>query len=97
MTLAIIPKFSSFASIVGSVCIIREILVVDRSKLNRVYDRLLLVMSFYDVIESCFNFQSSWPIPKGTEGVAFASGNTQWCEAQGFILQFGLVIPILLL
>lgn len=93
--LAIIPKFSSSLSIIGSLLIIYEILFLDRRKLLRVYHRMLLVMSIYDVLESSFNFQSSWPIPKGTEGVAFAVGNTEWCEAQGFFLQFGLVIPVL--
>jgi hypothetical protein len=89
VAVAIIPKFSSFMSILGSSCIINEILFRDRRKLQRVYHRILLTMSLYDVLESSFNFQSSWPIPRGTEGVAFAVGNQQWCTAQGFILQFG--------
>ena len=95
VALAILPKISSMASLIGSLLILYEILVLDRRKLGRVYHRILLAMSLYDVVESSFNFQSSWPIPRGTKGVAFARGNTEWCEAQGFFLQFGIVIPIL--
>jgi len=93
VTIAIIPKFSALASILGSLSIIHEILVLDRRKLNRVYHRLLLVMSVYDVIESSWNFQSSWRIPEGTENVAFALGNTAWCTAQGFVFSLAWRFP----
>ncbi|KAL7447621.1 hypothetical protein ACHAXS_000019, partial [Conticribra weissflogii] len=36
---------------------------------------------------------STWPIPKGTEGVYGASGTTQTCTAQGFFNQLMLVSP----
>lgn len=93
--IAIVPKFSASLSIMGSSCIIAECLWRDQRKLGRVYHRLLLTMSIYDVIESAWNFCSTWPIPRGTEGVAFAAGNVTTCTIQGFILEFGLAIPIL--
>lgn len=93
--IAIVPKFSASLSIIGSSCIIVECLFVDRRKLERVYHRILLAMSIIDVIESSWNFCSTWPIPRGTRGVAFAAGNVTTCTAQGFILEFGLAIPML--
>jgi hypothetical protein len=93
--LAITPKISAFASLCGSSAILMECLYYDRRKLQRVYHRLLCVMSLYDVIESTFNFMSSWPIPRGSPNVAFAVGTQQSCTLQGFVLQFGLAIPIL--
>jgi len=84
--------------LLGSCCIINEILFLDRRKLRRVYHRMLLVISIYDVIESIFNFQSSWPIPADTPNIAFNVGKSPsngWCEAQGFVLQAGLALVIL--
>jgi hypothetical protein len=95
VTLAIMPKISSFASLCGSSAILMECLYYDRRKLQRVYHRLLCVMSVYDIIESSFNFMSSWPIPRGSPNVAFAVGTQQTCTLQGFVLQFGLAIPML--
>lgn len=95
VTLALIPKFSAVLSLMGSMAIVWECLYLDRLKLNRVYHRLLFVMSLCDILESCWNFTSTWPIPKGTPNIAFAAGNTMTCEFQGFVLQFGLATPIL--
>jgi hypothetical protein len=38
-------------------------------KIQHPYHRLFLAISIYDVLESMMNFASTWPIPKGTEGV----------------------------
>lgn len=66
----------------------------NRPKRNHPYHRLLFAMSFYDVLESVWNFGSSWPIPKGTENIAWARGTTGTCSAQGFFLQFSVAVPI---
>ena len=64
------------------------------SKRQHPYHRLLFMMSLYDVLESVWNFTSTWPIPKGTEGVVWASGTTGTCSAQGYFLTLSVAVPI---
>jgi len=96
--LAIVPKVSSVFSLFGSMWIIIEVLtgVHNGAVPNRThpYHRLLLAMSIYDVLESVWNFASTWPIPKGTAGVYGASGNRYLCTAQGFFLCLSVSVPI---
>jgi hypothetical protein len=89
VALAIIPKFSSALSIVADSLVILEISYLQRSKLERVYNRLILSMALYDLSVASAKFLSTWPIPSESS-VAFASGNYQTCQAQGFFLQFGI-------
>lgn len=91
--LALVPKFSSSLSILGSFWIVVEVLT-RRSKRKNVYQRLMLFMSANDIMVSIWYFASTWPIPKGTEGVAFAMGNEKTCIVQGFFLQLGIISPI---
>lgn len=94
---ALLPKFSSVLSLFGSIWIITEVLTdkdTNRRKRNHPYHRLLCAMSIYDVLESLWNFFSSWPIPKGTEGVIWAQGNTASCSAQGYFLMLSVAVPI---
>jgi hypothetical protein len=97
IALAVIPKFSSVLSLFGSSWIITEVLT-DRNeslpKRNHSYHRLLLAMSVYEVLESIWNFVSTWAIPAGTEGVVWARGNEATCTTQGFFLMLGVAIPI---
>ena len=93
ITLAIVPKFTSFLSLLGSSWVILEVLT-EQEKRRSVYHRLLCAMSIYDVLESIWNFASTWPIPAGTTGIWAASGTRQTCSAQGFFLQLGLAIPM---
>jgi hypothetical protein len=51
-------------------------------------------MSTYDVLESAWNFMSTWTIPAGTPGVVFATGTTGTCSAQGFFLTLSVAVPI---
>lgn len=91
--LAITPKITSSFSIIGSAWIVIEV-ITQRSKRQNVYNRLLFAMSLFDMLISIFMFMSTWPIPADTEDVAFASGNQHTCTVQGFILQFGIIVPI---
>eukprot|EP00934_Nitzschia_sp_Nitz4_P008587 Nitzschia sp. Nitz4//scaffold215_size37433//18808//20649//NITZ4_007752-RA/size37433-augustus-gene-0.36-mRNA-1//-1//CDS//3329542154//8577//frame0 len=97
VALAVTPKISSVLSFAGSTWIIIEILTdrhVSKPKWRNPYHRLILGMSIYDVLESIFNFLSTWPIPKGTKDIAWAIGNEATCTAQGFFLMLGIAIPI---
>lgn len=72
---AIAPKFTSFASILGSsTCIF---LLLKRSPKKKTYHRLVLGMSLCDLSASTAWFFTTWPIPAGTEGVYGAVGNQQ--------------------
>lgn len=93
IALAVVPKFSSILSLLGSTWILVEVLT-GKGKLRQVYNRLLGMMALYDILESVWNFASTWPIPRGTQGVWGASGTTATCAAQGFFLQFSLGVPI---
>jgi hypothetical protein len=90
---AFLPKLSSLLSMAGSSWIITEVMTCHRKRSN-VYHRLLLCMSIYDILESIWNFASTWPIPKETVGLFQPIGTTGTCVTQGFFLQLGLAIPI---
>lgn len=96
IALAVVPKVSSVLSIFGSTFILLECFYFDRKRLERVYNRLLCSMAVLDIMESVWNFASTWPIPKNSNpSVAFALGNNAICNTQGFFLQLGLTIPVL--
>lgn len=109
--LAVVPKVSSIFSLCGSGWIFVEVLFGQIQKSNssglqssnqkkkyHPYHRLLLAMSFYDILESVWNFGSTWPLPSDTETGAASffrpMGNTQTCSAQGFFLQISVAVPI---
>lgn len=87
--IAIAPKFTSLASVLGSTFIIYDI-VHDRKRRSCTIHRLLLGMSVSDFLSSSWFFMTSWPIPAGTPGVYGAIGNQATCTAQGFFSQFSL-------
>jgi len=101
IALAMIPKVSSSLSLFGSIWICIEVwtgtheanrtLVPNR---QHPYHRLLLGMSVYEILESVWNFSSTWPIPAGTTTVYGARGTQFTCTVQGFFLTLGLAIPI---
>ncbi|CAB9502046.1 expressed unknown protein [Seminavis robusta] len=78
----------------------RNIRACDEGKLKREhpYHRLLFAMSVYDILESIWNFGSTWPLPTDTPSAAGSFwqpvGSTQSCTAQGFFLQLAVAIPI---
>ena len=56
----------------------------------RVYHRLVLGMSFCDLLASLAWFFTTWPIPRGTPNVFAAVGTEATCTAQGFFAQFSI-------
>ena len=95
MAVAIAPKFTAFASAVGSACTCFLILrggsgSGSRSSQKRTYHRLVLGMSMCDFSASVAWFFTTWPIPRGTPGVYAAVGTQQTCSAQAFFAQFSL-------
>ena len=98
VALAIVPKFSSILSLFGSCWIVVEVITENenprRRKRFHPYHRLLFAMSVYDILESVWNFASTWPIPEGTEDVWQPIGTQQTCSAQGFFLTLSVAVPI---
>ncbi len=90
VAVAIIPKVSAALSIFGSSWIMIEVLT-QKSKRGNVYNRLLCTMSVFDFTTAAWMFASSWPVPDGSEGVAFAIGNQVTCDVQGFFMQLGII------
>lgn len=98
VALAVTPKFSSLFSLAGSSWIMLEVLS-SKQKRHHPYHRLLLAMSCYDVLESIWNFLSTWPMPRSVDGdeaaaPVWAVGTTQTCTAQGFFLTLSVAVPI---
>jgi hypothetical protein len=96
IALAVTPKISAFLSFAGSSWIVVQVVCDSQKRIDKgsnVYSRLLFGMSLFEALESVWNFASTWPIPRGTEGVFGAIGSTQTCTAQGFFLQLGLAVP----
>jgi hypothetical protein len=95
-SLAIVPKFAAALGIAGDLVIITEILVFDRhNKLKRTINRLLLAMSLCDLLSSSGFFLSTWPIPKEETGLFYNVGNETFCVVQGFMIQWGVSVPLL--
>lgn len=95
VALAVLPKISSMFSLFGSCWIAIEV-TTSPAKRTHPYHRILLAMSMYDIVESFWNFLSTWPIPKQGNGddQKWAIGNQGTCSAQGFFLTVSIAIPI---
>jgi hypothetical protein len=97
VALAITPKVSAFLSFFGSTWILIQVVFDSSKRIDKkgnVLSRILFGMSLFEALESIWNFGSTWPIPRGTQGVFGAIGSTQTCTAQGFFLQLGLSVPM---
>ena len=60
----------------------------------KLYHRLMLGLSFSDLVMSSSYYFSSWDVPKGTDGVFSPLGNTATCNAQAFFMQYGVSTSI---
>ena len=99
-------RCSGLVSVVGSIFIIRMILQTRyrrESARNRkplkVRQRLMLWMSFFDILASISNSFSTAALPriKETEDIQNiygTIGNESTCIAQGFFLQLGIAVPM---
>ncbi|CAB9527022.1 expressed unknown protein [Seminavis robusta] len=90
--LALLPKFSGFLSLCGSLYIVQHVLR-SRERRGFVYHQILMAMSCSDVLGSSMYMLSTWPIPRGD--AVFAVGNQATCNAQGTLGQFAsLTTPL---
>ena len=97
--LALLPKFTGFLSLAGSLFIIYDVVkcgsknTVANSntlKRNSIFHRIMLGLSIFDCIGAFVNIMSTWPTPSDqSDSIYLASGNTETCTAQGFFNEFG--------
>lgn len=92
-TVALLPKFTSFLSLMAQVWIVAEVCYA-KKKRHSVYHRLLAGLSFSSMFRSIAFFLSTWPIPREYEGVFGNVGTETTCQLQGFLIQLGLVAPL---
>lgn len=91
--IAIAPKPFSLLSILGSSYILKHILT-SKERRSQVYHHILLGLCAYDIIASFTMFWGTWAIPSGTPNVYLASGTIGTCNAQAFLQQLGVAVPI---
>jgi len=83
-----IPHITGALSLLGSGWILYDIVWAGRKReLPQPYSRIILCISIFDFLSSASLGLSTWPIPRGTDGVYGAVGTTQSCTAQGFFGQ----------
>mmetsp|Transcript_17960 Transcript_17960/g.24877 ORF Transcript_17960/g.24877 Transcript_17960/m.24877 type:complete len:417 (-) Transcript_17960:1481-2731(-) len=87
--ISIIPCVTGSLSVIGSLSIIYSICSDWKKKISRIYYRLLLPFSIFDVIFSFTVALGSLPAPEGSHNASWAKGNTATCTAQGFVNSIG--------
>jgi len=87
--LTIVPKFTSFLSILGSTMIISQVL---QSRTNRGHtqQRLVCVMSIIDLTVSTAWFLTPLFVTEEMDQFLWGIGNMFSCSLQGFIVQFSI-------
>jgi hypothetical protein len=92
MALALYPKFTAIASVVGSSLIIRDVIKVRKNRPDELSTRhrILAGMSACDILSSSALFLTSWPVPKDLPFGLWNVGNKQTCSAQGFFIHLGI-------
>jgi hypothetical protein len=94
--LALIPKCTGSIGITCSLLLLSEIVrdyIRDPSDINPI-KRALVVVCFYEIMDSIGWFLSSWMIPSSEN--FFGSSNGTWgtCNFQGFLLQIAIGGPL---
>lgn len=88
-----IPRFTGILSILGSSAIIFIIFSDRKRKLSRPKNRLMLLMSFFDVSQSASMALSSLPYAR-EKGIYGARGNEATCSVQKFFFLLGMAVPL---
>jgi hypothetical protein len=81
--------FSAILSIIGSSTIIY---LLSKSKKSSVYNRLMLGISFFDIMSAVFLLLAPYLLPR-SGGRKWANGNDQTCTMLGFFVQLGCAVP----
>ena len=66
-----------------------------KERLKKIHNRLLMGMSFMDILNSVALGLFSTPFPKELSGIIYgASGTKATCTAQGFFITLGFSVPL---
>jgi len=88
-----IPRITGILSILGSSAIIFIIMSDRKRKLSRSKNRLMLLMSIFDVIQSVSLAFSVMPLPRH-QGVYGARGTFNSFRVQVFFILLGMTVPL---
>ena len=88
-----IGRITGVFSVVGSSLITYMIMSDRKRKLSRPYHRMMLMMSFFDIIQSLSMVFSVTALPHQS-GIYGAKGNKLTCTIQGFLLALGFAVPL---
>jgi len=88
-----IARVSSTLSLLGSCAIIYIIISARKRKLTRPKNRLMLMMSFFDVLQSIAMVIATAAIPRET-GIYGSVGNNVTCQIQGIFMILGISVPL---
>jgi hypothetical protein len=91
--LAVVPKFTSFLSLMAQLWIIAEVSHSEKKR-GSVYHRLLAALSLAGLFRATGLFLSTWPMPAEQPSVFGNVGSLASCNCQGFFIQFGLSAPL---
>jgi hypothetical protein len=91
--LAVVPKFTSFLSLLAQLWIIAEVSHSEKKR-RSVYHRLLAALSLAGLFRATGLFLSTWPMPAEQPFVFGNVGSLASCNFQGFLIQFGLSAPL---
>lgn len=89
----LIGRVTSSLSILGSSLIIYMIMSDRKRKLDRPFHRIVLMMSFFDVLQSSAMVIGNAAFPKETN-IYGAKGNEYTCGIQGFVMVLALAVPL---
>mmetsp|Transcript_8269 Transcript_8269/g.14588 ORF Transcript_8269/g.14588 Transcript_8269/m.14588 type:complete len:411 (-) Transcript_8269:221-1453(-) len=95
---SILPRITSFMSLIGSSSIVVDVVQKYRKRGNSnskptTYHRLMLGMSFCDIFMSGGLMMTTWPIPADTPDTYTTYGNDATCKTQAFFVQLGIGAP----
>ena len=89
------PRVSSTLSVIGSMLVIFMICRGGKERIKKIHNRLLMGMSFMDILNSVALGLFSTPFPKQLSSIIYgASGSTATCTAQGFFITLGFSVPM---
>jgi len=86
LVFAVVPRVAAACSLMGSSWIVIEVLR-DSSKRKKVYHRIMLGMSSFDIIGSMCYFLGRWPLPPDAPLLPGGVGTKATCTAQAFFGQ----------
>jgi hypothetical protein len=92
--LALVPKFTAAVGFPSCILLMSEVILAHQKSKNggNPMIRSLAFAAFFQSLDALGWFLSTWAVPAGS--FAFAAGNTQTCDFQGFLLQVVIGAPL---